>query len=322
MKIAFLYEHPHWSDSLLDAFGEQSIDLTRINVADLSFGTETRDVPEFDLAINRINIMPSESRNPQVVFQTLHYLNWLELSGVKVVNGARSHFIGASKAMQNGIFSSLGLTCPRAIAIYRIEDAIPAAEKIGYPVIFKPNIGGSGAGVAKFDNAEELRAAVKIKALDFGVDRTGIIQEYIESDGFVYRVEVLGGRLFYSIRQSIQQGVFNYCAADGCSADSSEPLDAESFDFCAIGGKTRIEVHQPGEDVIENVINIVKACNADVGGVEFFIDRKTGQPCYYDFNPYSNFVSNGESLLGFSPEKTYIEFISDFINLARNAKKS
>jgi glutathione synthase/RimK-type ligase-like ATP-grasp enzyme len=314
MNIAFLYEHPSWSDTLLEAFQAKAIELKKINVAELSFETEIKGNEKFDLAINRINIMPSEKRKPEVVFQALHYLNWLELSGVHVVNGARSHFIGASKAMQNGIFSSLGLHCPKAIAIYRVEDSVSAAEKIGYPVIIKPNLGGSGAGVAKYDNFAELRAALKIKSVDLGVDRTGIVQEYIESDGFVYRIEILGDQLFYSIRQPIQEGSFNYCAADGCSADMKQVEESDPFDFCVIGEESRIEVYKPERAILDNVIKIIKSCSADVGGVEFLLDKKSGLPCYYDFNPYSNFVSNGESLLGFSPEQKYISFISDLLH--------
>ena len=314
MNIAFLYEHPGWSDALLEAFEASAIELTKINVAELSFATDIEPNEKFDLAINRVNIMPSQDRKPEVVFQTLHYLSWLELSGVRVVNGARAHFIGASKAMQNGIFSSLGLHCPKAIAIYRGEDALSAAEIIGYPVIIKPNLGGSGAGVAKYDDEAELKAAIAIKSIDLGIDGTGIVQEYIESDGFVYRVEILGEQLFYSIRQPVQEGSFNYCAADGCTADSEPVEQSEDFDFCVVGEESRIEVYEPEQAVVDNAIRIIKSCSADVGGVEFLVDQKTGRPCYYDFNPYSNFVSNGEALLGFSPEQTYISFITDLLS--------
>ena len=314
MNIAILYEHPTWSDSLFEAFNNHAFELTKVNIGDMVFNTEVKTEPAFDLAINRINIMPSASRNPQVAFQTLHYLHWLELSGVRVINGSRSHFIGASKAMQNGIFSSLGLSCPKSIAIYRGEDALAAADSIGYPVVIKPNIGGSGSGVAKYETKEELLAAIRIKSIDLGVDKTGVVQEYIESDGYVYRVEILGNQLFYSIKQKIQDGNFNYCAADGCSTSEGQNVDKEAFDFCVAGTNTGIEVYEPNPSVVNNVVNIIHHCHADVGGVEFFIDQKTGLPCYYDFNPYSNFVSNGESLLGFSPESRFIEFVSAIAN--------
>ena len=311
MKIAFIYEHPNWSDSLIKAFEDYPHELTLINVAELSFDTDPAKL-DFDLAINRVNIMPSAERPPQVVFQTLHYLSWLSQSGVRVVNASHSHFVGASKVMQNGIFAGLGLNHPRGIAIYRQADALEAANRIGYPVIVKPNVGGSGAGIGLYQNQQELAEAVNMRALDLGVDRTGLVQEYIKSDGFVYRVEVLGDSLFYSIKQAIVAGSFNYCAADGCSTE--EPPQQEEFDFCALSSESGIQVHEPSGEIIEDVVKVVKACGADLGGVEYFIDIKTGKPCYYDFNPYSNFVAQGETLLGFSPERKYIEFVLSLAN--------
>ena len=316
MDIAYLYEHPTWSEQLLNVLRRRIPNIMPVNVAELRFDTDTHRC-KFTAAINRINIMPSADRLPQVVFQTQHYLNWLEQSGVRVINGARAHSIGSSKAMQNSIFSSLNLPYPNGIAIYRQEDAMAAAEQIGYPVIVKPNIGGSGSGIGLYETDAELEQAVKIKALNLGVDRTGLVQQYIRSDGNVYRVEVLGDSLFYSIKQPIIAGEFNYCAADGCSTDTSENnadteqnIDANiDFDFCALNDAGGIQIHSPPPDVVNNVIRVIRACDADFGGVEYFIDMDTGQPCYYDFNPYSNFVADGENLLGFSPEERFIDFL-------------
>jgi hypothetical protein len=314
-KIAFLYEHPTWSNELLSAFARREVVLSPINVAELDFNTDVNHC-SFDSAINRINIMPSAGRSPQVVFQTLHYLNWLEMAGVRIINGARAHFLGASKAMQNGVFSTLGLAHPGAIAIYRPEDALSAAESIGFPVIIKPNIGGSGSGVARFNSKDELHNAIRFRSLDLGVDRSGLVQQFIESDGYVYRVEILGNKLFYSIRQPINEGSYNYCAADGCSTgDPEENNEGEGdFDFCALNSADRIQVFNPPESIVADVINVVRTCGADIGGVEYFIDSKTGLPCFYDFNPYSNFVGDGESILGFSPESRYIDFVLESLS--------
>jgi hypothetical protein len=270
--------------------------------------------------------MPSAERDRRIAFHTLHYLNWLEIMGVCTVNGAMAHGIGASKVMQNGVFAHLGLRHPRGIAIYRIEDALTAAREIGYPVIVKPNVGGSGVGIGLYHSHDELEQAVRLKSVNLGVDRTGLVQEYIQSDGYVYRVEMLGDELFYSIRQQIQQGNFNYCAADGCSTDlvegtddsliSDDPVAVDNdgrFDFCAIDGEDKIEVFISPREVIKAVSSVIELSGADLGGVEFFIEEESGAPCFYDFNPYSNFVSNGEQLLGFSPEHRYIDFVLDCI---------
>lgn len=317
MNIAFLYEHPSWSTKLLDCFSQKNIQISPINIDDLTFDT-SQWIGHFDLVVNRINIMPSAECEPSVVFHTLHFLNWLETLAIPVVNGAKSHFAGASKAVQNGIFSQLGLEHPKAIAIHKPVQALMAAQSIGYPLIVKPNIGGSGSGIEKFDTEQALEQAILENELTLGVDGTGLVQEYIESDGYIYRVEVLGDQLFYAIRQTKVEDRFNYCAIDGCNTDETNESTKDGFSYCAVEVNQGIEVFQPSAEIVNNVIAINRLAGAEVGGVEYLLNAKTGQPCFFDFNPYSNFVAEGESLLGFSPDERYVSFIEA---LAANAKK-
>lgn len=310
MNVAFLYEHPTWSQKLIDSFRRNDIELKLIDIGTLTFDTGELEL-DFDLLINRVNIMPSADRNSDVVFHTLHFLDWVELMGINIINGSRAHRVGASKAIQNGIFSRLDLRFPAAIAIYRIEDAVAAANTLGYPVIIKPNIGGSGSDVARFDSAEELTRAIEHKSFTLGVDGSGLVQEYIQSDGYVYRVEILGDDLFYSIKQAVIENQFNYCAADGCSTQSHQEGGAGDMSYCAAESTNQIELLDVPPHVLQQVKSIVKSATADVGGVEYFMDQKTGMPCFYDFNPYSNFVGDGEDLLGFSPEQRFVDFIKN-----------
>lgn len=308
MKIALLYEHPTWSNQLIQCFRKNGIELKLLNIDELIFDTGQLDM-DFDLLINRVNVMPTEQRDSAVVFHTLHFLNWLELTSVQIINGARAHYTGSSKAVQNGIFAKLRLDFPDAIAIYKVDDALTAAEKIGYPLIVKPNIGGSGSGVKKYNNPDELQQDITNRSLKLGVDRSGLVQEYIESDGYIYRIEILGNQLFYAIKQRMIADQFNYCAADGCHI-VEEPLKREGgLDFCAANPSAHIELFNPPNDIVAKVVSIIQEAKADVGGVEFLLNQKTGQPCFYDFNPYSNFVSHGTRLLGFSPEQRYVDFI-------------
>lgn len=310
MKIVLLYEHPTWSNTLIETFQSNGINLELINVADLSFHT-AKERPDFDFAVNRINMMPSSGRNSSIVFHTLHYLSWLESMGVIIVNGSQAHFAGASKALQNGLFTKLGLHCPQAVAVYQTQDVLKAAKTIGFPLIIKPNIGGSGSGIARYNSYHELETAVKSDKVDLGIDGTGLVQEYIHSDGYVYRVEILGERLFYSIKQKMMAHTFNYCAADGCSVSQTPENNDSSFDCCALNQEIRIQPFEADEKIVTQVISIIHNAGADLGGVEYLMDTKTGKPCFYDFNPYSNFVSNGQTLLGFSPEQRFVDYIKD-----------
>ena len=316
MKVALLYEHPSWSDQLIQCFQKNDIELTLLNIDQLIFDTADLDV-DYDLLINRVNIMPHAQRDSAIVFHTLHFLNWLELTDVQIINGAKAHYAGSSKALQNGIFAKLGLDFPSATAIYKVEDALRAAETIGFPLIVKPNIGGSGSGVVKYDDSQQLALDINSQTLNLGVDGSGLVQEYIQSDGYVYRIEILGDQLFYATKQKIVADQYNYCAADGCQiADLPEEKETE-FQFCTSEPSTQIELFTPSAEMVSQVVAILKLAQADVGGVEFLLNQKTAQTCYYDFNPYSNFVSNGEQLLGFSPEQRYVDFIKDIIKQPR-----
>ena len=51
MKIAFLYEHPTWSEKLIDCFHNNDINLQLINIDELTFDTDNFDI-DFDLLIN------------------------------------------------------------------------------------------------------------------------------------------------------------------------------------------------------------------------------------------------------------------------------
>src|SRR5260370_26142715 len=101
------------------------------------------------------------------IFYTLNYLKHLEDKGVRVVNGSRAFTHETSKALQLGLLGRLGLPYPKARVINHASQAVSAAEAVGYPLIVKPNIGGSGAGIKRFSSREELQTAVGVRSLHF-----------------------------------------------------------------------------------------------------------------------------------------------------------
>src|SRR5205823_7442478 len=53
----------------------------------------------------------------------------------------------------------IGLEVPESSVVHSVEDALAAADRIGYPVLIRPSftLGGSGGGIA--NDPEELRIA-------------------------------------------------------------------------------------------------------------------------------------------------------------------
>lgn len=294
MRIALLYEHPTWSGSLIARAGERGIDLTPIDIGDPELDLSA----DFDLWVNRINAMPSAGRPTSIVAAAGHSLLTLELRGQRVLNGSQTHHIGGSKTAQATLFEQVGLATPASVAIYEPAHALDAAMRLGFPVLTKPNVGGSGAGIVRHDSADALRAAIGAGEVDLGIDGTGLVQRVIEAaDGLIHRVEMLGSEFFYGTEQRLRADAFNYCAADGCAVDSEDAA---------------IVLFTPPSEIIEQVAGVMAAASTDVGGVEYIVDATTGEPTFFDFNPYSNFVSDLDEQLGFNPIDRYLDFIISF----------
>jgi hypothetical protein len=291
--IGLLYEHPSWSAALIDRAVERGIDLRPFDVGDPAI--DPLAATGIDVWVNRVNAMPSAGRPSTIVAATGHLLLALELRGATVINGSTTHRIGGSKMAQNTLFEQAGLNAPASIAIYRPGDAVAASRRLGFPVLTKPNVGGSGSGIARHDDLDGLQAAADTGAIDLGIDGTGLVQEVIESaDGLIHRVEMLGDSLFYATQQVLQPDAFNYCAADGCAI---EP------------GGSAIQLFDPPAEIVAGMQRVMTTAATHVGGAEYIVDVATGEPTFYDFNPYSNFVTGFDDQLGFNPIDRYLDFV-------------
>src|SRR5207248_7174923 len=71
------------------------------------------------------------------------------------------------------LLERLGLPYPRARVINHPALAPGAARGLRFPVVVKPNIGGSGAGVRRFETPEGLEQAAHTGALERSEERRG-----------------------------------------------------------------------------------------------------------------------------------------------------
>ena len=63
--------------------------------------------------------------------------------------------------------------------INHASQAVAAADGLRYPIVVKPNIGGSGARIQRFDTPQALEAMVAAGTLDLGIDWTALVQEFV-----------------------------------------------------------------------------------------------------------------------------------------------
>lgn len=99
--------------------------------------------------------------------------------------------IAKDKSLAYRILSDLGLPVAKQRLVYKLNRAIQAAEKIGYPVVVKPVDGNHGRGVTvNVRNEDELEAAYDVAK----VHSDGILVEQMVK-GFDHRLLVINGRL-------------------------------------------------------------------------------------------------------------------------------
>jgi len=222
--IAIYYEHPDWFRPLFQQLDERGVPWLKIHARDHQYDVSSPE-QEYSLLFNRMSPSAWQRGLGHCIFYTLNYLAHLEAKGLRVVNGYRCFAHETSKALQLTNLEKLGLPYPKAIVINHPSQAVAAAETIGYPMVIKPNIGGSGAGIERFSSPEALRAAVKENRLYFGIDSTALVQEaFTARDGVITRVEVLGGKFLYAIKIHITGDSFNLCPADICQNTKGEEL--------------------------------------------------------------------------------------------------
>jgi len=237
-----------------------------------------------------------------LTFYTSQYLAHLDRLGVRVINGTAAWRTEISKAYQLTVLERLGLPYPKARVIHHPSQAADAADGLRFPVVVKPNIGGSGAGIKRFDTIDGLRRAARDETIDLGLDHTALVQEFIpQEESRIVRVEVLDSRYLYAIRIYTPGDSFNLCPADVCQSVDGAELARPACAVDAPKNKMRVEAYTPPDEIIQAVERIMVTSGIELGGVEYMIDQRDGQLYFYDINQLSNFVAEPVRVLGFDP---------------------
>src|SRR5262249_52926882 len=212
--IAIFYEHPDWFRLLFAELEGRGTPYLQIEAAHHNYDPSETDT-EFGLLFNRMSPSAYLRGNGQGIFYTLNYLEHLERLGVRVINNRAAFTVETSKALQLSLLASLGLPYPRARVVNHASQVISAARDLRFPIVVKANIGGSGAGVVRYDSRESLTNAVSAGTIDLGIDQTALVQEFVPArGGYITRIETLGGRYLYGIRVFTSGESFNLCPAD------------------------------------------------------------------------------------------------------------
>lgn len=308
--IAVFYEQQHWFKPLFAEMDRRGTLYERINATEHSYSAEEHPERSFSLVLNRMSPSAWNRDHGDAIFYTLGFLDHLERRGVRVINGLKAIRTELSKAAQLLLLESLDLPYPRARVIHRASQAAAATKDLRWPVVVKPNIGGSGAGVKRFDTIESLEAAAAGGELAFGLDSTALVQEFVPArGGHIVRVEVLNGRFLYAIKVHITGETFDLCPADICKTSGGVELDRAACPVDAPKSGLRVEGYMPSPEVIADVERIMSHAGIELGGVEYMVDDRDGQRLYYDINALSNFVADGPKVVGFDPFAKLVDWL-------------
>jgi hypothetical protein len=307
--IAVYYEHPEWFRPLFAELERRDLSVVRIDAASHRFDP-SETAPDFSLVVNRASPSAYIRDHGQSTFYTLHWLRHLERLGIPVVNGADAYSLELSKAKQLDLLTSLRLPYPTARVINAAAQALDAARGLRYPILVKPNIGGSGAGITRYDSRESLADAVSRGQVLLGMDGTALVQESAPlRGGHITRVETLNGKFLYAIDVYPATGSFDLCPADACQTVDGVELVRGACAVDAPKNGMRVEQATPPARIIEEVEAIARASKLDVGGIEYLIDDRDGEHYYYDINALSNFVADAQNVIGFDPWPIFVDYL-------------
>jgi hypothetical protein len=307
--IAVYHEHPDWFRPLFTELKRRGLPYVRLDAASHRFDPSERTVP-YSLVFNRASPSAYLRGHGQSTFHTLHWLRHLERVGVPVVNGSATYAYELSKATQLDALVTLGLPFPRAVAINHPSQAVAAAEDLRYPVLVKANVGGSGAGITKYETAAALEGAVATGQVSLGVDGVALVQEAAPlRDGHITRVETLGGKFLYAINVYPATGSFDLCPADACQTTNGVELVRGACAIDAPKTGLRVEGCTPPGEIVAQVERIARFTQLDVGGIEYLVDDRDGKHYFYDINALSNFVADAPNVVGFDPWTNLVGYL-------------
>ena len=309
LPFAISHEHPDWFKPLFIELEKRGIPYERINPVQHSFAIDAPR-PQWSLFFNRMSPSAYLRDGVQGIFYTLNYLKFLENHYIPTINGHEAFTYETSKAMQLLLLESLGLKYPASRVVNHVSQLVKASEGLRFPIVVKANIGGSGAGITRYDSLDELKQAIAENAISFGIDHTALVQEFIPArGGFVTRVETLGGKYLYAIRVYTTGDTFNLCPADICQTSNGKELVRNACALDAPKNGLKVEAYTPPPNVISAIENIVQKSKIDVGGIEYMIDDRDGSLLYYDVNALSNFVADAVNVIGFNPHEKLVDFL-------------
>lgn len=285
MRIHVLHENPDWLPPFAKAFDQARLPWTEWFLSEGAF--DLAAPPPAGVFYNRMSASSHTRGHRYAPELTSAVLAWLTRWGRRVVNGPAALDLEISKVRQYAALEHYGVTTPRTVVVAGQGKIVPAAREhfADRPFVLKPNRGGKGLGVLRFENSHELESFVEGDDSEPPIDGLWLLQEYVRAQhAIITRAEFVGGRFLYAAEVDASEG-FELCPADVCVVPGASPGQAPREKFTIIAGipeglKKRLEQFLAGVGI-------------EIAGVEFITDLD-GRVVVYDVNTNTNYNAAAE----------------------------
>src|SRR5262245_18092871 len=301
--LAVLFEHPEWQKPLFAALERRGIRYVAVDLKRAAFSDA--DEPLAPLYFNQASPSAYVRGNARAVPYALAYMRALQIRGVRVLNGADAFALELSKTAQAALLRQLGVPAPRVWTFNDLEALRARAQEITFPVLLKPEQGGSGARIMLVESLAHLESFLSQQPQHWFPDNLLLLQEYLDTDPAkgIVRMEFLGGELLYAMRV-ISHGRFNLCPSPVCNSETST---------CEVQGSAPPAEFYPYKEVPAQAVawgkRIVAAGKLDVAGIEY-LETRDGRLMVYDVNANSNLRPSVAQAFGFDPFERVVDFLA------------
>ncbi|WP_258240558.1 ATP-grasp domain-containing protein [Pseudidiomarina homiensis] len=289
-EIVVIHENDEWLVPLRAEFAKRGVSATEwfLDEGEVRFS----DTPADAIYYNRMSASSHTRGHRFAPELTKAVLTWLESADRTVVNNTSVLALELCKLSQYAALQRAGLKVPRTHAVIGKKHLLAAADAFQqWPLILKPNRGGKGLGVQRFDDLASLESYLNSPSLEEPLDGTWLLQEYIQPHKpFITRAEFIGRKFLYTVQVNTEDG-FELCPADNCSIeDQFCPTDQTSEKFTIT---QRFDEHP----IIGKLEGFLNDNAIDVAGIEF-IENADGELFVYDVNTNTNYNQGAEQRAG------------------------
>jgi len=287
-KVYIIHENDAWTKPLIDALNCKGIPNHNWFINSGKINLEK--LPPDGVFYNRMSASAHTRNHRYAVELTETILSWLDLHGKRVFNNRKAINLEVRKAEQMLALKAFRIAHPPTIVVNNKTDLVLAAEELNvFPFMVKPNRGGKGKGVKKYNDISQLKHDVENELVEESLDGIYLVQQYIKpANGHITRVEMIGGKLAYAVKVDAQGG-FELCPADSCNIEDA---------FCPADQKEATKFQ-----IIENYVNpdiekyqaLLKSQGVDIGALEY-VTGADGNRYVYDINTNTNYNSAAEQV--------------------------